>query len=114
LPCVEGEEGKVVVDEVSHAVGSIDLGVKLAKDAGEDNHAQSNIQEDKFDTIWHSKHVNLGVKGLATLVDDEDDHEHHELTSHQVAIEIVTLEGQSAVLVGDRVGILIKFGVKGW
>ena len=110
---VEGEEGEVVVDEVDHAVGGIDLGVELAENAGEDDHAQSNVQEDELDTVRHTEHIDFGVKGLAALVDNEDDHEHHELTSHEVTVEVVALEAQGAVLVGDRVAVLVQRGVDG-
>jgi hypothetical protein len=40
---VEGEEGEVVVDEVKHAVGSVDLSSELSELASEDDHAKSNI-----------------------------------------------------------------------
>jgi hypothetical protein len=110
---VEGEEGKVVVDEVNHGVRCNDLGPELTKDAGEHYHPESNVKEDELDTIGHAKHIDLGVKELTALVDDEDHHEHHELMSHEVPVEVVSLEGQGAVLVGNGVGVLVEYGVNG-
>ena len=58
---VEGEECEVVVDEVNHVIGSINLGGKLSQDACEDDHTKSNIQEDELDTIGKAEYINRRV-----------------------------------------------------
>ena len=110
---VEGEKGEVVVDEVNHAVGGVHLGGELSKDASEDHHTQSNIQENKLHSVRQAKDIALGVEGSGALVDDEDDHKNHELTSHEVTVQVVSLEGQGSVLVGHGVRVLVEIGIDG-
>ena len=110
---VEGEEGEVIVDVVNHRVCRNDLRPELTKDTGEHNHSDSDVKEDELDTVGHAEHIDLGVEGLTALVDNEDHHKHHELTSHEVPVEVVALEGQGAVLVSDGVAVLVEYGVDG-
>ena len=110
---VEGEEGEVIVDVVNHRVCRNDLRPELTKDTGEHYHSETDIKEDELDTVGHAEHIDLGVEGLTALVDNEDHHKHHELTSHEVPVEVVALEGQGAVLVGDGVAVLVEYGVDG-
>merc|ERR1719223_903893 len=95
---VEGEQSKVVVDGVDHAVRRVDLGRELSEDAREDDHSESgHVEEDGLD-----------ARGEA-----EDDEEDHELTAHEVAVEVVTLEGDGGVLVGHGVAVLVEVRVNG-
>merc|ERR1719203_1714366 len=110
---VEREEGEVLVDVVDHAVAREDLGGQLAQDAGEDDHAQANVQEHELDAVGHAEHVALRVGGPGGLVDGEHDHEDHELPAHQVAVQVVALEGDGRVLVGDGVAVLVEVRVHG-
>ena len=111
---VESEEGEVVVDEVDHRVSRNDLRPKLTKAASEDDHTKSNVKEDELDPVGHAKHIYLRIEWLTALVNDEDNHEYHELPSHEVPIEVVTLECNGSTLVGDGVTVLVKFWVDGW
>jgi len=111
---VEGEQGEVVVDGVDHAVRGVDLGRELSKDAREDDHSEpGHVEEDRLDARGEAEDVGVGVHGRGALVDDEDDEEDHELAAHQVAVEVVALEGDGGVLVGHGVAVLVEFGVDG-
>ena len=110
---VQGEESKVVVHVVNHHVGGIHLCGELTKDAGEDNHGKSNIEEDELDTIGETKHINGGVERRGALVDHENDEKHHELTSHQITVQVVSLECQGSILVGERMAVLVKIRIDG-
>lgn len=84
-----------------------DLRRELTEDAGEDDHTESDVKEDELNNFGHVEDVDRGVQRLTTLVDNEDDQEDHELTAHEIPIEVVAPEGQGAVLVGDGVTILV-------
>lgn len=108
-----GEVGEVVVDEGNHTVGGIDLSVELPKNSREDKHSKSNIKEDELDSLGKAKHINFGVKRGTALVNDEDDQKHHELTSHQESIEVVTAEDHTGNFVSDWVGVLVEYWIDG-
>ena len=79
---VQREEGEVVIDEVNHVVGSIHLCSKLSQNTCEDDHTKSEIEEDCLDAFGQSKDVLVRVEWSSTLVDNENDEQYHELTSH--------------------------------
>ena len=110
---VEGEESEVVVDEVDHTVGSIDLGGELSKLTCEDDHTESNIKEDCFQPSGHTEHISISTGRGTAQVDHENYQKNHELTAHEVTIQVVSQEGGGGVQVCDRVGVLVKLGVDG-
>ena len=110
---VEGEQGKVVVDEVDHTVRGVDLGGELADHGGEKNHGKTGAEEDFLDNLGKAKNLRATERGTAHVY-HEHDHQHHELTAHQVTVEIVTLEGEGSILVGDGVAIFVEVWVNRW
>ena len=110
---VEREKGEVVVDVVNHLVGGIHLGGELTKNACEDDGGETNIKKDELDAIGEAEHINRRVKRRRALVDDKHDKKHHELTTHEVAVQVVALEGDGGVLVREGVAVLVEIGIHG-
>mmetsp|Transcript_15562 Transcript_15562/g.35631 ORF Transcript_15562/g.35631 Transcript_15562/m.35631 type:complete len:538 (+) Transcript_15562:176-1789(+) len=106
----DSESSKVIVQVVKHAVGSIDLGVQLTNHAGEQNHGQTRLEEAIGQRS--GKVQDIGIRNGGTRhVDDKDQGQDHELTSHKVAIQVVTLVSSLADLVGNGVGFTVEFTV---
>jgi len=110
---VEGEDGEVVVDVVKHAEGGIDLGVELSSHGGHEDHGDSGLEEDLDHDVWESEDLGIFERGTA-LVDGEDHEEDHELTSHEVSVEVVTPVGEGGALVAGWVGFDVEVAVDWW
>jgi len=108
-----GEGHEVVVDVVKHAVGSIDLGSQLSNNNILQNHGNSGSKEDSLDPFRKSKNIGIGGRSSAKS-DGEVDEDNHELTSHKVSVQVVSLVSPSGDLVGDRVRFAVKFTVNWW
>mmetsp|Transcript_10997 Transcript_10997/g.23061 ORF Transcript_10997/g.23061 Transcript_10997/m.23061 type:complete len:136 (-) Transcript_10997:383-790(-) len=111
---VEGEQGEVVVNEINHAMGGVHLSGKLSEYAREDDHSQSNIEENQLHSVGQAENIHFGIERVSALVNDEDDQENHELTAHQVAVQVVPPESKRGVLVRDRVGVFVEIRVDWW
>jgi len=108
---VYGENSEVVVHVVNHHMGGVDLGGELTNRARQSDGGETNIEEDELDHIGKSEHINLRVKWRAALVDDEHDQEHHELASHQITVQIISLEYERGILVSDGVAIFVEIRI---
>ena len=107
---VDSEDCKVVVDVVKHAVGSVDLRSKLTNHGGVKDHGQTSNQEDLGDDFRKSPELRTSERSTAQ-VDDKDNEKNHELTSKEVAIEVVTLVGGTGNLVGHGMRFLVEIAV---
>ena len=101
---VEGEDGEVVVDVVKHAVGGVDLGGELADHASQEDHGETSDEEDLGDPGGEAPEFGAG-DGSTGHVDKEDDEDDHELTAHEVAVEVVATVGNGRALVRELVGL---------
>ena len=101
---VEGEDGEVVVDVVKHAVGGVDLGGELADHASQEDHGKTSDEEDLGDPGGEAPEGGAG-DGSTGHVDEEDDEDDHELTAHEVAVEVVATVGNGRALVRELVGL---------
>mmetsp|Transcript_10334 Transcript_10334/g.22740 ORF Transcript_10334/g.22740 Transcript_10334/m.22740 type:complete len:538 (+) Transcript_10334:172-1785(+) len=104
------EGGKVVVQVVKHAVGSIDLGVQLTNHACEKNHGKTRLEEAVGKRSGKVQDISIR-NGSSRHVDNKNQGQHHELTSHKVTVQVVTLVSTLADLVRNRVGFLVEFRV---
>jgi len=105
-----GEGHEVVVDVVKHHVGSVTLGSQLSNDNVLQDHSHTGSEEDGSHPVRKSKNLSSGERGSAKS-DGEVDEDNHELTSHEVSVEVVSLVGPSGDLVGDRVRFAVEFAV---
>jgi len=104
------ENHEVVVDVVKHHVGSVTLGSQLSDNNVLQDHSNTRSEEDGRNPVRKSKNLSSRKRGSADS-DGEVDEDNHELTSHEVSVEVVSLVSPSGDLVGDRVGFLVKFAV---
>jgi hypothetical protein len=74
------------------------------------DHGNTGSKEDGSDPVRKSKNFGSGKRSSAKT-DGEVDEDNHELTSHKVSVEVITLVGPSGDLVGDRVGFTVEFTV---
>ena len=96
---------QVKLTVVKHAVAAVDFGVELTDHAGEENHTKSGDQEHAQQPIGESP--KLGVfNGRSGTLNDKDNQDNHELTSKDVAIEVVALVHETGAAVRPLVGIL--------
>ena len=110
---VEGEGHEVGVDVVKHTVRGVTLGGELSDvDVGQ-NHSNTRSQEDGGKPVRKAKNFSPSDRG-STKTDGEVDEDNHELTSHEVTVEVVSLVSKRTDAVGDRVRILVQFAVNWW
>jgi hypothetical protein len=107
----ERKDGEVVVNVVEHAKRRVDLRVQLTNHSREEDHGETACQEHLGKDRRAPKFSIL--KRTATKIDDEDNHNNHELTTHQVPIKVITLVGKRSALVSDFVRVLVKLSVDG-
>jgi hypothetical protein len=105
-----GEGHEVGVDVVKHHVGSIALRSELSDDNILQNHSNTRSEEDGSDPVRKSENIGSRKRSSAKS-DGEVDEDNHELTSHEVSVEVVSLVSPSGDLVGDRVRFTVKFAV---
>ena len=105
-----GESHEVVVDVIKHHVGSVTLGSQLSDNNVLQNHGNTRSEEDGSDPVRKSEDLSSGERSSAKS-DGEVDEDNHELTSHEVSVEVVSLVSPSGDLVGDRVGFAVKLTV---
>jgi hypothetical protein len=105
-----GEGHEVGVDVVKHHVGSIALRSELSDDNILQNHSNTRSEEDGSDPVRKSENIGSRKRSSAKS-DGEVDEDNHELTSHEVSVEVVSLVSPSGDLVGDRVGFAVEFTV---
>ena len=105
-----GESHEVVVDVVKHHVGSVTLRSQLSNNNVLQDHGNTGSKEDGSDPVRKSENLGSGERSSAKS-DGEVDEDDHELTSHEVSIEVVSLVGPSGDLVGDRMGFSVEFSV---
>mmetsp|Transcript_15560 Transcript_15560/g.35617 ORF Transcript_15560/g.35617 Transcript_15560/m.35617 type:complete len:563 (+) Transcript_15560:176-1864(+) len=106
------EGGKVVVQVVKHAVGSIDLGVQLTNHACEKNHGKTGFEEAVGKRSGKVQDISIR-NGSSRHVDNKNQGQHHELTAHQVTVQVVALVSAFANLGGNGVGFTVEFNVNG-
>mmetsp|Transcript_5779 Transcript_5779/g.16204 ORF Transcript_5779/g.16204 Transcript_5779/m.16204 type:complete len:555 (-) Transcript_5779:96-1760(-) len=104
------EGGKVVVQVVKHAVGSIDLGVQLTNHACEKNHGKTGFEEAVGKRSGKVQDIRIR-NGGSRHVDNKDQGQNHELTAHQVTVQVVALVSAFANLGGNGVGFTVEFNV---
>jgi len=105
-----GEGHEVVVDVVKHHVRGVTLRSQLSDDNILQDHSNTRSEEDGGDPVRKSENLSSSERGSAKT-DGEVDEDNHELTSHEVSVEVVSLVGPSGDLVGDRVRFAVEFAV---
>jgi len=108
-----GEGHEVGVDVVKHHVRSIALRSELSNNDVLQHHGNTGSEEDGSNPVRKSKNFGSGKRSSAKS-DGEVDEDNHELTSHEVSVEVVSLVSPSGDLVGDRVRFAVEFAVDGW
>ena len=106
----QGEVGKVVVTVVKHTNGSVHLRVQLTNHTCEENHGETGDKEDINNNLWHAPESSVSDWSSAQ-VDGENNEDDHELTSHQVTVEVVSGVAEQGVLVSNWVRLLVQFAV---
>ena len=74
------------------------------------NHGNTRSKEDVLHPAGEVEDFSAGERGTAQ-VDCKVDEDNHELTSHEVTVQVVSLVSKGADLVGGRVRFLVKFTV---
>lgn len=93
-------------------MASVDFGVELSDHASEKDHGKAGSQEHAQQPIGESP--KLGVfNGRSGTLNDKDDQDNHELTSKNVAIEVVALVHETGAAVRPLVSILEEVFVNG-
>ena len=109
---VESDGHEVVVDVVKHTMRGIALRRELANvDVGQ-NHGNSRSQKDGSEPVGKTKDFGI-CKRSTTETNGEVDEDHHELTTHEVTVEVVALVAEGADAVGDGVRFLVQLTVDG-
>mmetsp|Transcript_1924 Transcript_1924/g.2773 ORF Transcript_1924/g.2773 Transcript_1924/m.2773 type:complete len:174 (-) Transcript_1924:291-812(-) len=108
----KGEKGKVVIGVVKHTKRGIDLRGQLSNVTGEKDHGKSSLKEDSLKPCWETP--DLGTSnGTSRDIDAEHNEYHHELTSEEVSVEVISLIGDLGTLVCLGVGVGVKFRIDG-
>ena len=105
-----GEGHEVVVDVVKHAVRSIDLRSQLTDGDVLQDHGKPRAEEDCGNPVREIEDISA-CKRSSAKTNGEVNEDNHELTSHEVSVEVVSLVSPSGDLVGDRVGFAVEFSV---
>jgi len=105
-----GEGHEVVVDVVKHHVGSVTLRSQLSNNNVLQDHSKTGSEEEEGNPVRKSKNFSA-LKRSSAKSNGEVDEDNHELTSHEVTIEVVSLVSPSGDLVGDRVGFAVELAV---
>mmetsp|Transcript_1925 Transcript_1925/g.2777 ORF Transcript_1925/g.2777 Transcript_1925/m.2777 type:complete len:198 (-) Transcript_1925:126-719(-) len=106
----KGEKGKVVIGVVKHTKRGIDLRGQLSNVTGEKDHGKSSLKEDSLKPCWETP--DLGTSnGTSRDIDAEHNEYHHELTSEEVSVEVISLIGDLGTLVSLGVRVGVKLGI---
>jgi hypothetical protein len=87
---IESKGHEVCVDVVKHAVRGVNLSSELSNSHNNKHHGNTRTEEDVLDDLGHSESIS-SLKRRSAKVDSKVDEDNHELTSHEVSVEVVSL-----------------------
>ena len=110
---IAGEEREVVIDIVEHATRGVHLRVELTSHGRHQDHGDSRSKENIQDDLGETENCSA-LEWSTALVDDEDNGQHHELTSDEVTIEVVSGMAENGALVSLGMGTNVELSVNRW